>query len=352
MSKKSRLQRVIADYRARLIAQEDQAQSELDAAHAHTLDTIRPMLERLYDQMAEALANDENLSLAWLYEANRLESLKKFLSSQIDQFGMLARTVAGRMQRDGVKLGLDAALEMLKSTLPRGVSWSFGVPSPGAIEKLVGATRAGSPLADLFAGFGREAAKKTEEALINGLSLGWNPRRITPEVQHALGVSRNRALTISRTEGLRSYRSGNLEVYRQNSDIASKWRWTCSLSSRTCAACLAMDGELFDLDQDMDSHVNCRCVPTPLTNSWNDILSPLGIDTSDIEETSFDDGPRGADWLDAQDESTQRAAFGSNAAYELWKNGTPLNDFVGKSHDPDWGTSIYQKSAKQLTKAR
>lgn len=345
----SRIQQTVSRYRQLLLAREATASQALEDAYARVLEVIQPELERLYSQMTGELAQGGQISLSWLYEANRLETLKKLLTGQIDQFGALSNMIVGRLQTDGIQLGLDAALALLDATVPPGISWSFGVPSMDALHSLIGATQAGSPLADLFRGFGQEAARAAGKALIVGVSLGKGPREIAPQIEKAIGEPRWRALTIARTEALRSYRTASLETYRKNSDVVGQWRWTAALQKRTCAACLAMDGTLHPLTQEFGSHPNCRCTPVPLTKEWAEILGPLGIDTSSIPDTR-PQMQSGSDWFQSQNEATQRTVLG-NAKYEAWKAGKfELADTVKKTYDPDWGSSIQERSLKELVK--
>jgi SPP1 gp7 family putative phage head morphogenesis protein len=249
------------------------------------------------------------------------------------------------MQHTAVQLGQQAGMQQLQATVPTGVKYSFGVPHPAAIANIVGVTQAGSPLADLFNGFGEEAANGAAKALIRGVSMGSNPRAIARDVEDALGVSRARALTVCRTESLRAYRSANQLVFQQNSSVVKQWRWTSARNVNTCPACLAMDGSLHDLDEDMGSHPNCRCTMSPVTADLSDIL---GIDASDIPDTqpTFQSG---SEWLDEQDESTQREVLGN--LYDGWANGDfTLNDVVKHSYDADWGHSISVKPLKALVK--
>lgn len=89
----------------------------------------------------------------------------------------------------------------------------------------------------------------------------------------------------------------------------------------------------------------------PETKSWEDILGPLGIDTSDIPDTTVQ-VEDGSDWFDNQSEAKQLEILGSKAALDLYKSGdASLRDFVGWNESDDWGRSIYQKSAKQVAKA-
>ena len=346
--KASRLQSTINDYRAKLRANEAQAERTLDVVHQHTLAAIQPALDKLYRDIATKQANGETIPPSWLYEQRRLESIKKLITDQIDHYGTLAQMTTGQLLHESAQLGQQAGMDLLDASVPPGVNFSFGVPSPKAIANITGATQAGSPLADLFRGFGSEAADKASKALISGVTLGQNPRQTARAVQDALGISRNRALVISRSESNRAYRLANLETYRANDDVCEGWIWICSLQPKSCAACVAMHGTRHSLDEELNEHPCGGCVPMPQTKSWDDILGPLGIDSSGIRDTR-PEIQSGSDWLDDQSEETQRAILGNK--YDGWSNGDfSLKDIVGRNHDADWGSSIYEKSLKQLVK--
>src|SRR5258708_2842373 len=236
----SRLQATISQYRQQLKAREAQTEQALEAAYANTLQVIQGRLNLLYQAIDIQMQSGGNVPVEWLYEQHRMEVLTSWIENQINQFGALAQMQTGQLQHMAVQLGQQAGQWLLQATVPAGVNFSFGFPSPAAIANLVGATQAGSPLADLFSGFGAESAQGVKDALITGLSLGYNPRDIAPSVQQALGISRNRALTISRTEQLRAYRLANLETYRANDDVVDGWIWNCALMKSSCAACLSM----------------------------------------------------------------------------------------------------------------
>lgn len=346
-----KLQQIVQHYREQLLAREYDAAQTLEHAYQHTLSMIQPRLDALYKEIQGYIDRDEPVPPEFLYERQRLKVLQQFISGQVSQYGVLAQLTTQHLQQAGVQMGQASALQMLHDSLPVGVQFSFGVPSPKAIADLVGATQKGSPLYDLFAGFGPEAAKNVGNALITGLSLGDNPRVVADSVMQALQVPRYRALTIARDQMLNSYRSAALETYRANSDVVEGWIWVCAMTPRSCVACIMMNGQEFSLDQDLDDHVCGRCARAPKTKDWGDILSGLDIDTSDIEDTrpTFQSGES---WFNEQSEDTQRSILG-NAGYDLWaddSNDVSLSDFVGHDHDADWGRSIYVKSVKQLQK--
>lgn len=344
----SHIQQITNQYRQQLLAREATAVHALEQSYAHTLATIQPQLNKLYKEISDKQANGEDVPLSFLYEKKRLETLKALIQRSINQYGALAQMQTGQLQHIGATLGQQSAQAMLQASKPPSVKWAFGVPSQEAIHNIVGVTQAGSPLADLFSGFGEEAASKAGQALITGVSLGWNPRQIAPQVQQALGISRNRALTLCRTEMLRSYRSMQLSNFQANSDILSGWLWQSALDSRCCAVCIALNGTAHSLDEDLNGHPNCRCARIPKVRDWSEILSGTGVDTSNIPDSSLQ-MTSGEDWLNSQDASVQRNVLGSK--YDGWAKGNfSLQDMIGYSHSEDWGHSVYEKPLKALAK--
>lgn len=347
MTQPSRIQQITNTYRQQLLACEATAVKTLETAHAHTLATIQPQLDKLYKQIAAKQANGETVPLSWLYEANRLKTTKALISKQINQYGALSQMQAGQLQHVGATLGQQSAQAMLQASTPPGVKWSWGVPSHDAIANIVGSTQSRSPLSDLFNGFGEEAADKASKALITGVSLGQNPRQIAPMIEQALGISRNRALVISRTECIRAYKSMQFANYQANSDVLDGWVWICALQHNSCAACVAMHGTKHPLSEELQDHPCGRCTAAPLTKSWSDILGSSG---DDIPDTSIS-VQSGSEWLDNQDESMQREILGSK--YDGWANGDfTLSDVVQHHNDPDWGRSISEKPLKALTRRK
>lgn len=324
---KGRLQQTIDTYRALLRAREKHDEQEIERAYAYMLMMLQPALDSLYRQMADATAEGKPISVVWLYEANRLENIKRLIREQVDQFAALSQVQVQQAQQYATQLGQQSALDMLNTMMPTGKHHSSAT-SP------IGMTLNGIPLAYLFLGFGSEAADLAGKALLTGVTMGDNPRKVASMVQQALGVSRNRALVIARQEMLQAYRAAHLATMRANDDIVDGWTWSALLDSRTCAMCIAMNGTEHSLSETMDSHVCCRCMQLPRMKSP---VAAMSV-------------PDGSTWFAQQDDATQLAILGSKAAFDLYKSGNAsLRDFVGTHHDPVWGRSRYQKSAKQVT---
>lgn len=211
----------------------------------------------------------------------------------------------------------------------------------------------GTSLGDLFDSLDQDTADRLYRVLLAGLADGDNPASVASLISGVLDSSLSRALTIARTEMLGAYRSAQLDNYRANSDVVGQWQWCCDQGPRTCELCLGMDGSIHDLDEDMDSHVNCRCSANPVTLSWSDILAPFGVDGSDLDAEDALDNTRltGQEWFDQQDAATQRSILGP-AAYNAYSAGaiSSLSDFIGQRDAETGGTGggYYRKSLKDL----
>jgi len=73
-------------------------------------------------------------------------------------------------------------------------------------------------------------------------------------------TAQRRATLIARTETLRAHNEGRKVFYRQVG--ITKVRWLIADDTRTCPACRALNGKVFNLDE-VDGpplHPNCRCV--------------------------------------------------------------------------------------------
>lgn len=120
----------------------------------------------------------------------------------------------------------------------------------------------GSPLRVHFAPLGAEVVESMMDALVEGVAPGRHPARVAKAMRDDDGVAHRRAIATSRTELMRVHRETILAAYRQSQVVEGYYR-LASKSSRTCLACLLMDGEFFALDVPFAEHVNGRYVPVP-----------------------------------------------------------------------------------------
>lgn len=317
MTQPSRIQYVVANYRHQLLAHEATASHVLEKAHAHTLTTIKPYLDKLYKE----IASEQEISPSFLHEHSRLNIVKKHITSQIGIFAALALTQAKHLQHISASLGQQSAQSLLQASKPAGINHKFA--SITAMPQ--------HDISHLFNGYGEEAANKVAKVLILAISLGWIVSRIASMVDDVLGISRNRALITLTNESARAYKSSQFATYQANDNIVIGWVWICSFD-HSCIACIAMHGSKHKLDEELQDHINGHCSAAPLTQWSPNIKS-------------------GSDWFDSQDDSVQQAAFSSKAAYQAYKRGDfSLDDVVKQQYNPGYGRSIVQKPLKVLVK--
>lgn len=212
---------------------------------------------------------------------------------------------------------------------------------------MVGLTQTDSPLHKLLAGISGEGAQVAEDALVQGMAMGKNPRAVAPLLRQALGTTLTRALRITRTETLRAYREATRQSYQANGDVLEGWIWHAALDTRTCAACWTMHGTIHKLDEILDDHPNGRCAMQPLTKTWADIGEAIGVDLTGIEETRVTP-ELGVDVFVRLAAEEQIKILGP-AKFAAWENGEfDLQDLIGRRQDPIWGGMRYEKSLKEI----
>ncbi|KPL70106.1 hypothetical protein ADN00_18870 [Ornatilinea apprima] len=231
---------------------------------------IREIGQNYYANQAAGIATDQ----AWLQQLGRLKLLRKQVESELARFAKYAEDKVISEQEAAVKSAQEHAEKLIRARLglplqgpailPGEVRLVFNRLPAQSIKELIGFMQDGSPLKELFDGLPNDGGKIVEEGLIQGLALGLSPAQIAINIRKGLGGNLARALTIARTEVLRSYREASRLTYKENEDVVAGWIWRSARNTRTCACCWAMDGTEHSLDERLDDHPNGRCL-TPGT---------------------------------------------------------------------------------------
>jgi len=284
------------------------------------------MVTRMIDT---ARANGTEVNPDWLRRQQRYIDLiaqadARFRQVSDDGLGILEQT-----QLEASERGTTAGQDLLKAA---GIDVEFGqsINAP-ASERLTMALDPDSPLRELMDGYGTMSRDILVDELMSGMGRGASAGAIIANTRRRLnGQVIPRLETLVRTEMMRAYRGA---LFDQYADHVSQWEWMAAQQMRTCKACLAMDGKRFPMTvRFMPSHVNCRCIPTPVPEMLDEMLGGRA-------ET-------GAEWLARQPDADQRAYLG--AGYGPYKAGElELDDYIGFSSSPKWGESIRAKSTKQ-----
>lgn len=302
-------------YRSQLKVRGAQKLAQVEAAHAQAKQEIQPHLEQLYEQVQQQQKEGTPLSLSWLYTGKKLERLTQIVGEHIGKFAHDAHKTIEQLVLWAFLLGRQAGLAFLA-----GSSFASLLPS---ITTDTG----------LFDGFGAEAAKGVKDAFVRSVSLGSKVPTLAREVEQALDVSRHRSLTILDTELFKAFNAASVAHFLENAQLADGWLWHCQLSSRSCACCVALHGTIHSLSEQLQDHPNGSCIKIPY------IVDMPAMQT-------------GLEWFKQQDEETQQTILGTKIAWELYQSGAGLQAFVGRHHDARYGTSVYQRSAREMMKGR
>lgn len=226
----------------------------------------------------------------------------------------------------------------------RLISWSQLPPNahitwrhdPHSVEAIV--RRTTERIESLLAVLPDEQVAVMRRALIRGVATGLNPREAADimmrRTRDAFLGGRARAETIARTEMIDAWREGARQSRLANRDVLKGWRWTATLSSRTCPACLVMDGTIHDLDEKgPEGHQNCRCTAAPVTKSW----AELGF--TDIPEPE-ENYPTGRQWYNQQPQHVQKKIMGRKRWDDLNSGRLKWEDIPVVKHSSGWRDSI------------
>jgi SPP1 gp7 family putative phage head morphogenesis protein len=319
-------------YRAAILKKERAAAVRLIDAYGTAWARLKKNLDKLTEQISDARAKGETVNQFWLVRQERYFLLLRQVSGEMAKFADVAEATITKQQSAAVKAGLSDSVKLMETAADSAsISSTFNKLPVAAVENLVGTLGNGSPLRTLLNQLAPSARQIVEQGLIEGVALGRNPTAIARQIREGLGGNMTRALTISRTEVLRSYRSASLASYRQNQDIISGWRWISSKSRRTCLNCLSRDGSIYPLTKPMPAHVRCRC-------TFAAVL--INAPTPDAET--------GTQWFERQPDEIKKEMMGAKAFAEYKAGKIGLKDFEGEKFNPLWGNSTYQRSLKEI----
>ena len=339
MPEPSDVQRASERFKAALLRNERAAASDMVRAYGGIWRRVKPQLDALLKSIDEAERRGEEVKPSDVARSERLKQLLAQIEQEVGQYAAYADASIRRQQSAVIEAAGQHAEDMTRVAMGDApgdearlaLRWNR-LPREAMVE-LVGQLHNGAPLDVLLGELGPDAAQKVKDALLEGLAMGRNPRVIARDVRRSMGMPLTRSLRISRTETLRAHRLATLANYQANSDVVKGWRWSASHSSRTCLACLAMDGKVFPLDKPPPMHVSCRCSVIPVPVSWRD----LGVDAPEP-----DLGETGAEWFAKQPASVQREMMGDEA-YKAYKAGrVTLDDFVGVRKSRTWGDAVVE----------
>lgn len=316
-------------HRKRLIDREEAAFREILAAYEEVRRELRRQVLILQKKIRDAQAAGEEISPAWFARERRLELLIDQVKTQIDRFGNVAANVTQREQMAAIEIAVSQAREtisLLVSGEQGAVSRQIGtLVNPRVVENAVGMMGDGSPILEYYR---KKLAPAVAEAIrkevIQAAAMGTDFRTIGRRLEAAGDITRSRALMVARTEVNRVRRETTRQFFENNG--IEQWEWVSAKSARTCPACLALDGTVYDTDQVFPQHPNCRCT---LIAVIKDFPRPA-------RQT-------GSEWFESAPDEIQEQVLGRDAFDSFKRGEVELKDFVGWRNSKEFGRSVYTR---------
>lgn len=312
--------RVLADYRAQMDGQEAALMENMARRWLLIEGGLDADIAALAQEMARRTAAGEVITQQMVWRAERYQIIKARLADEIKKYNQDAVGIISSAQRQYATLGINAAQDAITAMYPSPLSAAFNRINVGAVESMIGFAGDGSPLRTLLAKDYGEATDGLLNALINGLGRGLGPGQIGRDMADGMGMGLDRALLIARTEAARAQRTASTQQYRDSGITTGFMRLV--KKSTACFGCLMLDGEIFELEEELSDHPRGKCMTLAL-----------------IEGMPPPTWQKGQDWFLEQDEDAQKRILGPEK-YQLWKDGQiKLTDLARKTHSDVWGDS-------------
>lgn len=339
-----------AAYQAGLTAREAQYTAGIVKRYAEAWRVISRDLERLTIRIEDAQAAGRALGPSWLMQESRYKALRRTMAVELTKYARDLPPILNPQVSRAITEAQDILAKFNPGQPPRPPGrivqpvegftpepWSKLPSRP--LRALAAATmHPDSPVRRLLSTIPGNAGAIAERHLFSGLATGRGPREVARNIARDVeGATIARSLTIARTETLRAQRTSTRMGLQENRDALEGWVWQTAEDATTCPECLSMQGTLHSVDEDMDTHPNCRCTMVPQTKSWASIFDDAGLGDGlpDIgEEVAAISS--GDELLARMLPASQRRILGP-ARFLLYKSGWGLQSMVKWSHDATWG---------------
>lgn len=326
---------VMRDHKAALLAQEAVQYQAMAARWLEVERSLEAQISLLARELADAKAAGKAINGRALYRMVHYQELLPQVRRELERYGVYAADEIAQAQGRYAQAGLfDAADAIGAAYQTEGRIGVFYHRLPvSAVENMVGLAGDGSPVKELLKATWPDTVDGITSALIQGTAAGWNPTKTAAAMRDSMAsTGLGRAITIARTEQLRAYRQAADMQYRASGVVQYKMRVVSHQAGQTCLACLALEGEIIPIDQDLYDHPRGRCSEIPI---------PIG--------TKPPEWVKGEEWFDGLDDATQREMMGP-AKYAAWKDGQfTFKEIAGITDDKVWGKSPRVRSVRELT---
>lgn len=319
-------------------------QQQLQAANAKTIlqmtrqwGNVEAALESEIAALAaqvDQLAQEGPVPQWRIYELERYQSLLAQIQGEVTKFMQWAIVqLQDEAQKAQLQARIDAA-QMLgiqaggSTDILQAMLDKLGTQ---AAEKITAVAQGGQPLHQILGRMNPLAITGLTNELVAGAALGRGPRETARRmIKHGIATGLNHALLVARDQQIRNYREASRNAYEQSGLVYGYMR-LAARNRRTCMACIALDGTVYQTSQLMALHPQDRCSMIPLV---------VGRPFPKIEKA--------LDWFKRQPDEIQREMMGPGR-FKLWKEtGFDLRRMVTVKPNPTWGPNAQETTLKSL----
>ncbi len=320
-------------FRAQLIHADAQAIMAMSRAWTGVEAALQTAVGDLAQQIADLKAKGEEVPQWKLWQMSQYQSLLAQIAGEMGKYSQGAIADIQDEQIKAQQLAAKHAKQMLTAALAgqRSLGTAFDKLPAGAVENITAIAQAGQPLNKLLENAYPTAVAGLTRELIYGTAVGRNPRETARvAIRKGLAQGLNHILLVARDQQIRNYREMVRQRYKASGVVYGYMR-LAARNTRTCLACIALDGTIYDTGQVMAMHPQDRCSMIPLVE---------GFPLPNVKPAS--------EWFKTLDEDEQRRMMG-DGRYEAWRDG--LFDFrqvVTVGNHPVWGPSAHVTSLTDL----
>lgn len=272
----------------------------------------------------------EPVAVEYLYSQQRYRTMMAEARRAISQYNRAVQQVITGAEADAAEIGAANGQQLISITEPTAPAWTRVNKREARI--MSGMLSEPSPLSELLNKSWPETRDRIDQQLMIGISTGQGSNWIAQRMMEAAEIPEQRALLIARTEVNRAYRQANVEAMR-STRVTRGFRRMC-YKPTACLACLMLDGEFYPVDSDPCDHPNGKCSFVPVTPHYDPLDDP--------------EWQTGREWLEEQDEETQRRILGP-ARFDLWKQqGVDPRNMVYIKPNDVWGGSPAVRTLEEL----
>lgn len=215
----------------------------------------------------------------------RVEAMQAAVKTIIaDGYKQVQANLLADMVAQG-KLEAAATVRIIEDALPFEIS--MVTPSVASIREMVrNKPINGEFVPDWFKALSLQTQQKVARQIMVGVTEGEGIDKIVRRIvgtranQYRDGVlerTRHDVESVVRTAVAGVSDNVRDGTFKANADIIKAVQWTATLDTRTCAVCMALDGQAFEIDKGPHAprHWQCRCSRVPVLKSWKELGLPL-----------------------------------------------------------------------------